>query len=67
MLSTMQAPVLTGSGHDTVMFPQGMEDWDQAKLEEAIASKHEGENQNIKTEIICRFFLEAVEKKAYGW
>lgn len=47
-----------------------MEDWDQATLEEAIAKKHGGEavnNPNNRTTIICKYFLEAVEKRLYGW
>ena len=43
-----------------------MEDWDQDKLEEVIAQKHSAE-KNRPTEIICKFFLDAVEKKVYGW
>ena len=43
-----------------------MEDWDQDKLEEVINQKH-GTEKNRPTDIICKFFLEAVEKKQYGW
>ncbi|PRW34000.1 zinc finger CCCH domain-containing 11 [Chlorella sorokiniana] len=46
---------------------EGMEDWDQETLEKAIAQKHAAENKNRPTEIICKFFLEAVEKRLYGW
>ena len=44
-----------------------MEEWDQAALEAAIARKHGSENQNRPTEIICKHFLDAIEKKQYGW
>ncbi|KAG2447107.1 hypothetical protein HYH02_007856 [Chlamydomonas schloesseri] len=44
---------------------EGMEDWDQATLEAAVKQKHA--NENKPTEIICKFFLDAVEKKLYGW
>ncbi|CAI5465951.1 unnamed protein product [Closterium sp. Yama58-4] len=45
-----------------------MEDWDQAKLEQVVASKGaEYKNANKPTEIVCKYFLEAVEKKQYGW
>ncbi|CAI7814820.1 unnamed protein product [Closterium sp. NIES-53] len=45
-----------------------MEDWDQAKLEQVVASKGaEYKNANKPTEIVCKHFLEAVEKKQYGW
>ena len=46
---------------------KGMEDWDQAELEAAIAAKHGADNTNRPTEIVCKFFLDAVEKKVYGW
>ena len=36
-----------------------MEDWDQETLEAAIKQKHA--NENKPTEIICKFFLDAVE------
>ena len=50
-----------------------MADWDQATLEAAIAQKHGAEeassatNANARTTIICKFFLDAVEKRQYGW
>ena len=45
-----------------------MEDWDQDKLEEVVKEKHGAEKSaHTKTDIICKFFLEAVEKKQYGW
>ena len=44
-----------------------MEDWDQAKLESVVAEKHGGENLNNKTTISCKHFLDAVEKRLYGW
>ncbi|XP_052176041.1 zinc finger CCCH domain-containing protein 11 isoform X2 [Diospyros lotus] len=44
-----------------------MEDWDQETLEKVIASKNEEYNQNKPTEIVCKYFLDAVEKKQYGW
>eukprot|EP00798_Chlamydomonas_sp_ICE-L_P004043 gene4043-14122_t len=47
---------------------EGMDDWDQETLEKAIAEKHANEvNSNNATAIICKFFLESVEKKQYGW
>lgn len=45
---------------------EGMDDWDQDQLEKVIADKHAKEKTNA-TDIICKFFLEAVEKKQYGW
>lgn len=44
-----------------------MEEWDQETLEKVIESKKTEYNQNKPTEIICKHFLDAVEKKQYGW
>ncbi|XP_057779027.1 zinc finger CCCH domain-containing protein 11-like isoform X2 [Salvia miltiorrhiza] len=54
---------------DTREEEQGtMEDWDQEKLEKVVASKsNEYNNMNKPTDIVCKYFLEAVEKKQYGW
>lgn len=45
---------------------EGMNDWDQETLEDVVKKKHGSTNTN-KTDIICKFFLEAVEKNLYGW
>ncbi|CAK7325558.1 unnamed protein product [Dovyalis caffra] len=44
-----------------------MEDWDQETLEKVVESKKMEYNQNKPTDIVCKYFLEAVEKKQYGW
>ena len=44
-----------------------MDEWDQEKLESVVKQKHGAEKPSNQTEIICKFFLEAVEKKQYGW
>ena len=44
-----------------------MEDWDQDKLEDVVKQKHGAEKPSNKTEIICKYFLDAVEAKLYGW
>ncbi|OUS47973.1 P-loop containing nucleoside triphosphate hydrolase protein [Ostreococcus tauri] len=45
-----------------------IEMWDQKKLEAVIAKKHGQEvNANNETTIVCKHFLQAVEKKLYGW
>ncbi|KAJ4704820.1 zinc finger CCCH domain-containing protein 11-like [Melia azedarach] len=44
-----------------------MEDWDQETLEKVVASKNKEYQQNKPTDIVCKYFLEAVEKKQYGW
>lgn len=43
-----------------------MENWDEQKLKEVVDQKHAEEKTNSTT-IICKFFLEAVEKALYGW
>ncbi|CAA0842889.1 Zinc finger CCCH domain-containing protein 21 [Striga hermonthica] len=47
--------------------PETMEDWDQETLEKVVASKSNEYNKNKPTDIVCKYFLEAVEKKQYGW
>ncbi|KAH7446796.1 hypothetical protein KP509_01G076400 [Ceratopteris richardii] len=44
-----------------------MEDWDQETLEQVVESKNKEYSQNKPTDIVCKYFLEAVEKKQYGW
>ncbi|GFR48039.1 hypothetical protein Agub_g9872, partial [Astrephomene gubernaculifera] len=61
-LYTDQRDIGKGEGEEG---KEGMEDWDQATLEAAVKQKHA--NENKPTEIICKFFLEAVERKLYGW
>jgi hypothetical protein len=41
-----------------------MEDWDENKLREVVDKKHGASN---RTDIICKFFLDAIEQKKYGW
>ncbi len=41
------------------------EDWDDEKLRNVISEKHAG--QKIQSQIICKFFIEAVRDKRYGW
>ncbi|KAJ1911130.1 Translation machinery-associated protein 46 [Tieghemiomyces parasiticus] len=42
-----------------------MEKWDQDKLESVVTSKHG--NPRTTTEIVCKYFLEAIETQKYGW
>ncbi|CAK7342924.1 unnamed protein product [Dovyalis caffra] len=44
-----------------------MEEWDQETLEKVVESKGKEYQQNKPTDIVCKYFLEAVEKKQYGW
>lgn len=52
---------------DATEADEGMEEWDQETLEKAIAQKHGSENKNRPTDIVCKYFLDAVEKRQYGW
>lgn len=43
-----------------------MDNWDQDKLEEVVSKKH-GTDGPKPTEIVCKHFLEAIDKGLYGW
>jgi len=43
-----------------------MDDWDQDKLEDVVKRKHAAQNTN-KTDIVCKYFIDAVENRKYGW
>lgn len=46
----------------------GMENWDEEKLKEVVEKKHgEAERKMPKTDIICKYFLDALENNKYGW
>ncbi|KAI9591971.1 hypothetical protein BDF19DRAFT_453209 [Syncephalis fuscata] len=42
-----------------------MDTWDQSKLESVVLSKHG--NPRVTTEIVCKYFLEAIDNGKYGW
>ncbi|CAM0142489.1 Translation machinery-associated protein 46 [Umbelopsis sp. WA50703] len=42
-----------------------MDKWDQKKLEEVVLSK--AGNPKTTTDIVCKYFLEAIEDNKYGW
>ena len=42
-----------------------MDKWDQQKLEDVVAKKQKGSLP--ETDIICKYFLDAVENGKYGW
>ncbi|KAF9426791.1 hypothetical protein BGZ76_002593, partial [Entomortierella beljakovae] len=42
-----------------------MDKWDQEKLESVVSSK--GNPNATSTDIVCKFFLEAIENQKYGW
>ncbi|XP_028174626.1 zinc finger CCCH domain-containing protein 15 homolog [Ostrinia furnacalis] len=44
-----------------------MDNWDEDKLKEVVEKKHAEDKQRPTTDIICKHFLEAVEKSKYGW
>lgn len=44
-----------------------MENWNDDKLKDVIDKKHGKEKRMPTTDIICKYFLDAVEKSKYGW
>ena len=46
-----------------------MDKWDQEKLERVVAEKHQSKDAKgtTRTTIICKYFLDAVERSMYGW
>ncbi|KAK7203307.1 hypothetical protein BZA70DRAFT_291340 [Myxozyma melibiosi] len=42
-----------------------MDSWDEEKLRSVVLSKHG--NPKVITNIVCKYFIEAVETKKYGW
>ncbi|XP_060112984.1 zinc finger CCCH domain-containing protein 15 [Heteronotia binoei] len=45
-----------------------MDNWDEKKLEEVVNKKHgEAEKKKPKTQIVCKYFLDAIENNKYGW
>jgi len=51
---------------DTHDEQEGMDEWDDDKLAEVVAKKHGSEKSNT-TDIICKYFLDALENNKYGW
>ena len=45
----------------------GMEGWDDAKLKDVVGRKHGSQKIVNQTDIICKYFLEAIENGKYGW
>lgn len=44
-----------------------IDNWTEEKLAEVVAKKHGKEKNMPTTTIICKYFLDAVEKALYGW
>ncbi|XP_071523738.1 zinc finger CCCH domain-containing protein 15 homolog [Panulirus ornatus] len=42
-------------------------DWDEATLLDVVEKKHGKEKSRPTTEIVCKYFLDAVENGKYGW
>jgi len=42
-----------------------MDDWDEAKLRSVVLSKHG--NPRTTTDIVCKYFIDAIETKKFGW
>lgn len=55
-----------GEGEGEVRSEDTMQDWDQSKLEQVVQRKHR-KGPPTTTDIVCKYFLDAVEKKSYGW
>lgn len=43
-----------------------MESWDQSTLETVVLKKH-GPGVRTTTEIVCKYFIDAIEQRKYGW
>ncbi|MCJ1454946.1 hypothetical protein MMC28_005299 [Mycoblastus sanguinarius] len=55
----------TREGEDEAKKKDEMVDWDEEKLRQVVLSKHG--NPKTTTEIVCKFFVNAVEEGKYGW
>ncbi|KAJ8019407.1 Zinc finger CCCH domain-containing protein 15 [Holothuria leucospilota] len=45
-----------------------MDDWDETKLKEVVEKKHgEADKKVPKTNIVCKYFIKAIEDSKYGW
>ncbi|KAG9005827.1 hypothetical protein FRB95_009837 [Tulasnella sp. JGI-2019a] len=42
-----------------------MDKWDETKLREVVTSKHG--NPRTTTDIVCKFFIQAIEDQRFGW
>ncbi|XP_061464251.1 zinc finger CCCH domain-containing protein 15 [Rhineura floridana] len=55
-------------GRDEDLEKDTMDNWDEKKLEEVVNKKHgEAEKKKPKTQIVCKYFLDAIENNKYGW
>ena len=51
----------SGNDEDT------MATWDEEQLRKVVDQKKGGQGERCKTDIICKHFLDAVERRTYGW
>ena len=42
-----------------------MDDWDEEMLRKVVLSK--AGNPRTSTDIVCKYFIEAIETKKFGW
>ncbi|XP_030832320.1 zinc finger CCCH domain-containing protein 15 [Strongylocentrotus purpuratus] len=57
-----------GDGKEEELANDTMDNWDDEKLMEVVSKKHGDANESkTKTEIVCRFFIQALENMKYGW
>ena len=46
---------------------QTVADWNQETLEKVVEQRRTEKNRRNQTNIVCKYFLEALEKSSYGW
>jgi len=44
-----------------------IDQWDEAKLNQVVDEKRTTDNKTLKTTIICKYFIDAIEQQKYGW
>lgn len=56
-------------GKDDELANDTMDNWDEDKLQEVVNKKHGATNNAVtnKTDIVCKFFIQALEDMKYGW
>ncbi|CAI2171989.1 15382_t:CDS:2 [Funneliformis geosporum] len=62
---TVKIDLYTDSRSEEEKKVDTMDKWDQEKLEQVVKSKQG--NPKTTTDIVCKYFLEAIENQKYGW
>jgi len=44
-----------------------MDTWDENKLSQVVDDKRTATNKQLKTTIVCKYFIDAIEQQKYGW